>query len=181
MGGEPPPARARVDDLPPRAMVRHVSNDNLLHPLQPVRTPRQTASINSPFAFTSAGSLEGSVRETATRRTGSDDDGNKTVNQYSVIGDLGKGAYSKVKLVIDNDNDEVRAMKIMKKSILKKKRSSAGSSAMDNVLRELALLKKIQHRNIVQLYEVIDDAEDDKLFMVLEYLEKGPLLKLEDS
>eukprot|EP01064_Diplonema_japonicum_P037709 TRINITY_DN8906_c0_g1_i2.p1 TRINITY_DN8906_c0_g1~~TRINITY_DN8906_c0_g1_i2.p1 ORF type:complete len:569 (+),score=118.27 TRINITY_DN8906_c0_g1_i2:180-1886(+) len=121
-----------------------------------------------------------SVKETTQKRQGEDDDGNKTINQYSIVGDLGQGAYSKVKLAVDNETDEVRAMKVMKKTILNKTRSSSGS-AMDNVARELALLKKMNHKNVVKLYEVINDAEDDKMYMVLEYLEKGNLLKIEDD
>eukprot|EP01059_Diplonema_ambulator_P010512 TRINITY_DN2053_c0_g1_i1.p1 TRINITY_DN2053_c0_g1~~TRINITY_DN2053_c0_g1_i1.p1 ORF type:complete len:396 (+),score=149.18 TRINITY_DN2053_c0_g1_i1:592-1779(+) len=39
----------------------------------------------------------------------------------------------------------------------------------------------MNHKNIVRLYEVIDDAEDEKMYMVFEYLEKGNLLKIEDD
>merc|ERR1719410_497532 len=46
----------------------------------------------------------------------------------------------------------------------------------DNVLQEIAIMKKIKHPNIVQLFEVIDDDRKDKLYIVLEYLPKGPVM-----
>ena len=38
-------------------------------------------------------------------------------------------------------------------------------------------MKKLDHPNIVRLFEVIDDDENDKLFMVLEYVEGGVAMK----
>lgn len=37
--------------------------------------------------------------------------------------------------------------------------------ALQNVLREIAIMKKLDHPNVVQLHEVIDDEEGDKLYM----------------
>ena len=34
-------------------------------------------------------------------------------------------------------------------------------------------MKKLDHPNVVKLVEVLDDPEDDNLYMVLEYLEGG--------
>jgi serine/threonine protein kinase len=41
------------------------------------------------------------------------------------------------------------------------------------VKREIALLKKCAHENVVQLKEVIDDPSSKKIFMVLEFMEGG--------
>lgn len=40
------------------------------------------------------------------------------------------------------------------------------------------MVKKLQvnHPNVVKLYEVIDDPEHDKLYMVMEYMHKGAIL-----
>ena len=36
---------------------------------------------------------------------------------------------------------------------------------LQNVRTEIAIMKKLEHPNVVQLYEVIDDEEGDKLYM----------------
>lgn len=42
--------------------------------------------------------------------------------------------------------------------------------------REVAIMKKIDHPNLVKLYEVIDDPEDEKIYMVMEYMQKGAIM-----
>jgi serine/threonine protein kinase len=65
-------------------------------------------------------------------------------------------------------------VKIFRKSTLKKKKEyfrkkeGGGMGVKDqlqNVQREIALMKKLQHPFLVQLYEVIDDDEGDKLYL----------------
>lgn len=46
----------------------------------------------------------------------------------------------------------------------------------EKVLREIAVLKKCRHKNIVQLREVIDDPHSRKIFMVLEYMDDGEVI-----
>ena len=43
-------------------------------------------------------------------------------------------------------------------------------------LREISVMKRLQHRNIVTLYEVIDDPTKDCFYMVQEYMDLGPVL-----
>ncbi len=38
-------------------------------------------------------------------------------------------------------------------------------SQLQNVLTEIAIMKKLQHPSLIQLYEVIDYDEGDKLYM----------------
>lgn len=45
-----------------------------------------------------------------------------TVNEYTLMKTVGRGAFSKVKLAIKNDSSEQFAIKIFKKSFLKKKK-----------------------------------------------------------
>mmetsp|Transcript_10805 Transcript_10805/g.37524 ORF Transcript_10805/g.37524 Transcript_10805/m.37524 type:complete len:423 (-) Transcript_10805:1325-2593(-) len=44
-------------------------------------------------------------------------------------------------------------------------------------MREVAIMKKLDHPNVVSLYEVIDDPSGPFLFLVLEYVESGPILR----
>ena len=45
------------------------------------------------------------------------------------------------------------------------------------VRTQVAITKHLKHRNLVTLYEVIDDPSHHTLYLVLEYCERGPLLK----
>lgn len=53
--------------------------------------------------------------------------------------------------------------------------------AYQNVLREIALMKKMDHPNIIRLHEVIFDEEKGKLYLVLEYAEKGQLIEWDEE
>lgn len=37
--------------------------------------------------------------------------------------------------------------------------------ALQDVMKEIAIMKKLDHPHVIKLYEVIDDPETDKLFM----------------
>jgi serine/threonine protein kinase len=59
-------------------------------------------------------------------------------------------------------------MKIMNKSLLKKRKIMGRGKFSDhweNVLREIAIMKKLHHPYIVKLVEVIDDDAKDKLYL----------------
>ena len=79
---------------------------------------------------------------------------------------------------------ELVAVKIFQKSILREcKTMSQDSShhlqvrtALESVEREVAVMKLIQHPNLVSLYEVIDNEELDQLYMVIEYIPLGEIM-----
>lgn len=53
---------------------------------------------------------------------------------------------------------------------------------LSKVYSEIEIMKHLKesgggHPNIVELHEVMDDEEKDKLYMVLDYCERGELLK----
>lgn len=39
------------------------------------------------------------------------------------------------------------------------------TNALQDVLREIAIMKKLDHPNVIKLYEVLDDPEEDKMFL----------------
>jgi len=67
------------------------------------------------------------------------------------------------------------AIKVLSRSILKRKRVGKNASAYDSVLGEIAVMKHLRHPNIVRLYEVIDDPDQDLLFMSMELVTGGDL------
>ncbi|OTB17945.1 hypothetical protein K445DRAFT_329109 [Daldinia sp. EC12] len=46
------------------------------------------------------------------------------------------------------------------------------------IREEVAIMKKLNHPNLVQLFEVLDDPENDSLYMVLEMCKKGVVMKV---
>jgi serine/threonine protein kinase len=115
------------------------------------------------------------IAETHLLRKSQDHDGNKVINRYSVLADLGKGAFGKVKLGVNNETNETVAIKIIKKAILKR---SSDPLALN---REIAILKKVRHQNVVSLYEVIDDPESEKLYLVMQYVCNGPIVRVKSD
>lgn len=53
------------------------------------------------------------------------------------------------------------------------------SDPMEDILREISIMKTMQHPNIVSLFEIIDDPVGNKLLLVMEYMDGGPLLTRE--
>ena len=86
-----------------------------------------------------------------------DNEGNKYYNEYKYVKLLGKGSYSKVKLVIKDDIKY--AMKIIDKKVLKNKKifkqDNDGNVIVTNLLKdalkEIAILKKLDRPNIIKL------------------------------
>ncbi|KAL6599977.1 hypothetical protein ACP70R_045628 [Stipagrostis hirtigluma subsp. patula] len=103
-----------------------------------------------------------------------DENGNKMVNEYVHQRKIGSGSYGKVVLYQSTKDGKLYAVKVLHKSYMKKVRVAPSETAMSDVLREVAIMKMLDHPNIVNLIEVIDDPEIDKFYMefpVLEYVE----------
>ena len=48
-------------------------------------------------------------------------------------------------------------------------------------MRELDIHKMLSHKHLIRLYEIIDDESDDKVYLVIEFAEKGQILDLDES
>jgi calcium/calmodulin-dependent protein kinase kinase 2 len=51
-------------------------------------------------------------------------------------------------------------------------------SSIDLIKEEIAVMKKLNHNNIVSLIEVLDDPSEDSLYMVMEMCKKGVVMKV---
>ncbi|KAF2840613.1 kinase-like protein [Patellaria atrata CBS 101060] len=98
--------------------------------------------------------------------------GRKIINQYEVIDELGRGVHGKVKLGRNLESGRYVAIKIVDR-YSKRRRLGKNSSHEDKIKREIAILKKARHPNIVSLLEVIDDPQKKKVYIVLEHVELG--------
>ncbi|XP_016137787.1 calcium/calmodulin-dependent protein kinase kinase 1-like [Sinocyclocheilus grahami] len=125
----------------------------------------------------------------------SDGDDCVQLNQYKLKSQIGKGSYGVVKLAYNEDDDQYYAMKLVSKKKLMKQygfprrrpsRESNGSQEnllkhsglLDRVYQEIAILKKLDHLNVVNLVEVLDDPAEDNLHMVFELVPKGPVMEI---
>ncbi|CAK6445704.1 unnamed protein product [Pipistrellus nathusii] len=83
----------------------------------------------------------------------------KLIGKY-LMGDLlGEGSYGKVKEVLDSETLCRRAVKILKK---KKLRRIPNGEA--NVKKEIQLLRRLRHRNVIQLVDVLYNEEKQKIY-----------------
>ncbi|KAJ8062145.1 hypothetical protein OCU04_008705 [Sclerotinia nivalis] len=102
--------------------------------------------------------------------------GRKLINQYEIIDEIGRGVHGKVKLARSLETQDYVAIKIIQRFSKKRRLGRVTVSPEDKTKREIAILKKIRHPNVVGLLEVIDDPELKKIYMVLEHVELGEIV-----
>ena len=77
--------------------------------------------------------------------------GDKLVNKYLVVKELGKGATGEVYMVRDEETGQPYAMKVTNRYIAGWSDENSGDRS---IAQEIAVMKKLQHQNIVNLVEV---------------------------
>ena len=133
------------------------------------RTPELGASHRSSLR-------EAAVQHTHSATLRSDARGTAYLNQYVVIKGLGRGAFGKVKLCLNSQTNELCALKCVNRKLLRRKYAGQGRDEGARAVRkEIAIMKKLSHPNVVRLREVIDDESGQYIFMALEYVPGGPL------
>jgi cyclin-dependent kinase-like len=90
-------------------------------------------------------------------------------NKYEVIGIVGEGAYGIVMKCRNKETNEIVA--------IKKFKDGEEEIVQKSMLRELKVLKKLRHENIVQLKESF--RRKGKLYLVFEYVDRNLLEILE--
>ncbi|KAF7189387.1 Serine/threonine-protein kinase ssp1 [Pseudocercospora fuligena] len=102
--------------------------------------------------------------------------GRKVINNYEIMDELGRGTHGKVKLGRDlYHRENYVAIKIVERFSKRRKLGRLGTTE-DKVKKEVAILKKARHPNVVALLEVIDDPSRKKVYIVLEWVEKGEII-----
>ena len=93
--------------------------------------------------------------------------------QYQIKGKIGEGMFGKVKLGIHLFTKEKVAIKIFDKGKIKKDKEQ------EYIEREISILKKLNHYNIIKLYNIIHT--DNFIFLIQEYVPNGELLHFLES
>ena len=84
---------------------------------------------------------------------------------------IGEGAFAKVKLAVHIPTGEKVAIKILNKEHLFEDESE--SNDINKIRKEINILKRIRHKNIIQLYEIMESKSN--LYIVMEYCENKEL------
>ncbi|TKA61213.1 hypothetical protein B0A49_08530 [Cryomyces minteri] len=58
------------------------------------------------------------------------------------------------------------------------KADESSNNSLDLIKEEIAIMKKLNHTNLVALIEVLDDPDEDSLYMVLEMCKKGVVMNV---
>ncbi|CAM9764369.1 unnamed protein product, partial [Choristocarpus tenellus] len=94
------------------------------------------------------------------------------INKYRVEKEVGKGSYGSVYSVVHVSTGVRYAMKVINKA----KNGPRSDRLRESLQREVEVMKKLRHPNLVTLWEVIDDPRAQKVYMIQEYMEKGAVL-----
>ena len=118
--------------------------------------------------------------------------GNKMVNEFLFKETLGRGAYSKVKKCINTKTNQEFAVKIINNYLLRKKKKAFDKTKegtllihymIEDALNEIQTYKAFpsEHQNILSLYQILNDKEKDKTYLIMELAEQGSLVTLDEK
>ena len=88
----------------------------------------------------------------------------KLLDSYDILKQLGKGGYGKVYEVRNKKTGEIRACKHLSKLNIKN---------LEKFKREIEILKKMDHPNIIKLYEVFES--ERSLYLIMEECKGGEI------
>lgn len=112
----------------------------------------------------------------------------KRLEEYILLGSIGRGSFGKVKLAFLSTDRQFFAVKVLSKAMMRKRNRSAplerridhkdnafGQLSMTDV-NEIAVMKHLDHKNVMRMKGAFDVNEEDKLFIVVEFLPNGPIM-----
>jgi len=103
--------------------------------------------------------------------------GYKVVNGYVLKKVIGKGTFGLVYLCTHQERGGELAIKVIEKKSKAKNVLRRHTSNTDDVAIEVAILKKLDHPNVVNLIDVIDDPSAKHMFLVQEYCARGSIME----
>ena len=121
-------------------------------------------------------------------------DGHKLINDYQLLTPLGEGAYATVTLAQHASTKQLVALKKMSKSKLSRVKEytvpggggGGGGrpmlgrpkmmTALDKVRKEIVIMQKLRSEHLVRLLALIDDDDQDALYLVLEAADRGQIM-----
>ena len=92
-----------------------------------------------------------------------------TLTEYEINRILGKGTFSKVILGINRISKEKVAIKIINKQFILNKSNSS------HIRREIYILKKTSHPNIIKVHDIKEDSKN--YYIIMEYCKYGELFQ----
>lgn len=101
--------------------------------------------------------------------TSSGDNNGDVVGEYVLGETIGKGTFGKVRLGLHLLTGEKVAVKILEKKRI------VQAADVERVAREIKILKRNRHQNVIQLYEVIDSPE--RIFLIMEHVDGGEMFE----
>ena len=94
---------------------------------------------------------------------------NKQKGNYILENTIGEGAFAKVKLGKHIITGEKVAIKILPKQNISSNSNDNSSNNINKIQKEINILRRLHHKNIIQLYEIIETKNN--LYIVMEYCE----------
>eukprot|EP01065_Artemidia_motanka_P019681 TRINITY_DN2347_c0_g1_i1.p1 TRINITY_DN2347_c0_g1~~TRINITY_DN2347_c0_g1_i1.p1 ORF type:complete len:573 (+),score=131.41 TRINITY_DN2347_c0_g1_i1:55-1719(+) len=130
------------------------------------------------------------VAETKQLRKGRDGEGGFVFNDYTIVANLGRGAFGKVRLCEHNVSKQLYAVKCLSKDSLRQRakraeghralREGGGKAKVDPMQRvkdEINIMSRLSHPNCIRIYGAMES--EDELMLVMEYLEGGSVFPSE--
>jgi len=89
------------------------------------------------------------------------------LSEYNIMGIIGKGTFSIVKLGENKITKEKVAIKIMQKRRIKSKEEYI------RIYREIEMLKSLNHPNVIKIHKILEDSKT--FYIIMEYCQNGEL------
>ena len=92
------------------------------------------------------------------------------ISDFKILKTIGEGTFGKVKSAEEIKTGQKVSIKILNKNKIQ------GKENMNQIIREIKILKELNHPNLIKLYQIIED--NNYFFIVTEYASGGELFNL---